>query len=169
MHFYWILLGFVLAVLIFFAWRSTRSVENPFSESVSQHTPPVDIEDALVPASPDLQVRKIREIREMRWISLNGFRRMLSLDTDLLVIDHLPVIDSSPEAQKAELSLPDAFVLPLAPTGLVPVLQSFPDDQSVVLYGASSLCVFLIGTGPCRQGSAPFYLLEGSLRSLEAA
>lgn len=158
MHLLWILLGLIPAVLIFFTWRSTRSVENKFFDSASPDSqPPVNVESRPVLAPLNVPVR------EMRWISVTDFRKILSLGGDLIVID------LRTDALKAGFPVSDAFVLPVAPHDILSVLQSLPADQSVVLYGASNLCIFLIETSSCIQGSAPFFLLEGDVRSLEVA
>ncbi|MGA2084105.1 MAG: hypothetical protein ABSG60_01135 [Terracidiphilus sp.] len=81
----------------------------------------------------------------------------------------LIVVDLRPDAHQVPFPVPTAFVLPVSPNELDTVLELLPADKSVAFCGASNLCIFLIETSPCMEGSAPLYLLEGDLNFAEVA
>jgi hypothetical protein len=48
-------------------------------------------------------------------------------------------------------------------------LEWLPADRTVAFCGASNLCIFMIETSQCMEGSAPLYVLEGDLDLAEVA
>jgi hypothetical protein len=99
----------------------------------------------------------------MQWISINEFMTILTRCSDLIVVD------LREDASWVPFPVPGAFVLPAQQNELDKVLDSLPADKTVVFCGASSLCIFMIETSPCMEGSAPLYLLEGDLSLAEVA
>jgi hypothetical protein len=99
----------------------------------------------------------------MRWISIGEFIRVLGERSDLIVID-LRV-----DAPSALFPVLSALVLPVRPNELVQVLDMLPPDRSVAFCGASNLCIFLIETSSCMEGSAPLYVVEGDPDLAEVA
>jgi len=81
----------------------------------------------------------------------------------------LIVFDLRSEDKSARFPLSGDNVLPVALNDLIKLLECLPPDKSVAFCGASSLCIFLIATSPCMEGSAPIYVLEGDLGFAEVA
>jgi hypothetical protein len=98
-----------------------------------------------------------------KWISINEFMTVLTTCSDLIVID------LRADARLVPFPVPTAIVLPIAPDELFNVLECLPTDRTVVLCGASNISVFMIETIPCKEGSAPLYVLEGGLHFAEVA
>lgn len=105
-----------------------------------------------------------QQSRLMKWISTDEFMTLLGNESN-----HPVVVDLRPDSQWTPFPVPDAFVLRLTPHDLVDVLAWLPGDRSVVFYGASNFCIFLIEISVCMEGSAPLYFLEGDFCRLEAA
>jgi hypothetical protein len=99
----------------------------------------------------------------VKWITFNEFMMILTECSDLIVVD------LRPEASRVPFPVSTGSVLPVSPNELDTVLEMLPADRSVAFYGATNLCIFLIETSPCMEGSAPLYLLEGDLRLAEVA
>jgi hypothetical protein len=99
----------------------------------------------------------------MKWIKYNEFMSILRECSDLIVVD------LRPDAQQAPFPVSTGPVLFVSPNELDTVLEMLPADTSVAFCGASNLCIFLIETSPCMEGSAPLYILEGDLRLAEVA
>jgi hypothetical protein len=156
MHFFWLLPAFLLAIPLFTIRRIRRSKERKLCnriQSVIQTTVPDDV--VLEPTGV--------QTRLVKWISNNEFMTVLTECSDLIVVDIQADTPSIP------FPVSTACVLPVTLNELDRVLDMLPADKSVVFCGASNLCIFLIETSPCMQGSAPLYLLEGDLRLAEVA
>jgi hypothetical protein len=156
MYSLWLLPAFLLAVPLFAVWRIRRSRRREFCnrlQSVIQPSVPYEV----VPESAGIQTRPVK------WISINEFMKVLKKCSDLIVVD------LRPDAHQVPFPVPTAFVLPVSPNELDTVLELLPADKSVAFCGASNLCIFLIETSPCMEGSAPLYLLEGDLNFAEVA
>ena len=156
MHSLWFLTAMVLAVLTYYVGRNRRSARLEQSNTVpSVPEPPSDLVNVPVPDE--------KQSRLMRWISIGEFMAVLKECSDLIVID------LRAEATSTPFLVPNALVLPVAPTDLIEVLEHLPPDKSVAFCGASNISIFLIATSPCMEGSAPLYVLEGDLSLAEVA
>jgi hypothetical protein len=154
MHSLWLLPAVALAVPVYYVWHIRRSGKHePRGGAPSGSQPSAPVE--AMPESTGPQTRM------MRWISISEFMTVLASCSDLIVID------LRADAQLVPFPVPTAFVLPVAPKELINVLEWLPADRTAVFCGASNVSIFLITTGPCMEGSAPFYVLEGDLSSAE--
>ncbi len=152
----WFLPAMALAVLTYYVWRTRRSGRLEHSDTVPfVPDPPTDIANVPKP--------KEKQGRPMRWISIGEFMAVLNKCGDIIVID------LRAEAKSTPIPVPASLVLPVALNDLINVLECLPPDKSVAFCGASSLCIFLITTSPCMEGSAPLYILEGELGLAEVA
>lgn len=156
MHSLWFLPAMVLAVLAYYVWRNRRFGRLEQSNTVPSVPEPST--DLVNVSEPDE-----KQSRLMRWISIGEFIAVLKKCSDLIVID------LRAEAKSAPFPVPGTLVLPVAPNDLIEVLGCLPPDKSVAFCGASNLCIFLIATSPCMEGSAPLYVLEGDLGLTEVA
>jgi hypothetical protein len=145
-----------LAGLTYYVWRMRRSgrLEHNDTEPSVPELPP----DLVNVPEPEEEQGRL-----MRWISIGEFMAVLKKCSDLIVID------LRAEAKSTPFPVPVPLVLPVAPNDLIEVLESLPPDKSVAFCGASNLCIFLISTSRCMEGSAPLYVLEGDLRLGEVA
>ena len=163
----WFLSVIALAGTTFPVWRISRigrhsyieetpaGPETPGSASSVPDPPP---QTPVEPESAQQQTRL------MKWISIDEFMTLLGNESN-----HPVVVDLRPDSLWTPFPVPDAFVLRLTPHDLVDVLAWLPGDRSVVFYGASSFCIFLIEISVCMEGSAPLYFLERDFCRLEAA
>ena len=156
MYSLWFLRAMVLAGLTYYVWSMRRSgrIEHSDTEPSVPELPP----DLVSVPEPEEEQGRL-----MRWISIGEFMAVLKKCSDLIVIDLRAEAKSSPFPVLVPL------VLPVAPNDMIEVLESLPSDKSVAFCGASNLCIFLISTSRCMEGSAPLYVLEGDLRLGEVA
>lgn len=171
----WLLLGLLIAAPIYTLLRLKLSrlselqececpLPQPNVPSLNATTPEVLPSQSAQRENPLCNAGQVApENRIMRWISTSEFIRMLSNSSDLIVIDLRPNSEWSP------FPVPNAFVLPVSLKELDLVLERLPADKSAVFYGASNLCIFMIETCRCMEGSAPLYILEGDLNLAEVA
>lgn len=156
MHLIWILPGIMLAVSMYLVWRIRRRAGRELSEippSLPQHPTLCEVE----PETPGAQARV------MRWISIGEFMIVLTMHSDLLLID------LRPNALEVPFPVSNATILPVTQDELVRALESIPADRSVAFCGASNVSIFLIATSRCMEGSAPLFVLEGDPGFAEVA
>ena len=152
----WLLLAMMLAALMYSVWSVTRSGTRELLGGIpSASEPPTHLE--IVPEPIWTRTRTIK------WISIGEFKTVLTKCSDLIVID------LRASALLIPFPVPTANVLPIAPDELFKVLECLPADRTVALCGASKISVFMIETIPCKEGSAPLYVLEGDLGLAEVA
>lgn len=152
----WLLLAMMLAALMYSVWSITRSGRRELLNGIpSASNPSTHLE--IVPEPIWTQTRMIK------WISIGEFKTIFTRSSDLIVID------LRANAQLVPFPVPTAFVLPVTPDELFRVLEWLPADRTVALCGASNISVFMIETIPCKEGSAPLYVLEGDLHFAEVA
>ena len=156
MHSLWFLPAMVLAVPVYCVLQIRRTGTHERRDPIPSNSQP-STQPAKVPESTGGQARL------MKWISIGEFMEILAKRSDLIVID------LRADAKRAPFPVPDVSVLPIAPDDLTEVLEGLPADTSVAFCGASNLCIFLIATSRCLEGSAPFYVLEGDLGLEEVA
>lgn len=156
MYSLWFLPAILLAVPLLAVWRNTRSRRRELDKRIQSIIQP-SAPNEIVPEPVGLQTRM------MKWISINEFMTVLTTCSDLIVID------LRANAQLVPFPVPTAFVLPVTPNELSNVLELLPADRTVALCGASNLSIFMIETIPCKEGSAPLYVLEGDLHFAEVA
>ncbi len=156
MYCLWMLLAGMLAALVYSVWRTSRSGRRELQVRIpSASNPSTHLE--IVPEPIRTRTRTIK------WISIGEFKMVLTKCSDLIVID------LRANAQLVPFPVPTAIVLPIAPDELFNILEWLPADRTVVLCGASNISVFMIETIPCKEGSAPLYVLEGDLHFVEVA
>ncbi len=156
MHSIWMLLAMVLAVVVYSVWRISRSGRRELQDRMQSASNPSTHLD-IVPEPIWTRTRTIK------WISIGEFKTVLTKCSDLIAID-LRAND-----QLVPFPVPTALVLPIALDELFNVLKCLPTDRTVVLCGASHISAFMIETIPCKEGSAPLYVLEGDLHFAEVA
>jgi hypothetical protein len=156
MYSLWLLPAVLLAVPLFAVWWIRRSQERTLLNRIQSVIQP-SVHDEVVPESAGVQTRQVK------WITINEFTKVLSERGDLIVVD------LRADATSVPFPVPNAFVLPVSLNELDTVLELLPADKSVAFCGASNLCIFLIEMSPCMEGSAPLYLLEGDLNFAEVA
>jgi hypothetical protein len=156
MYSLWFLPAVLLAVPFLAVWRNTRSRRRELDKRIQSIIQP-SAPNEIVPEPVWLQTRMTK------WISINEFMTVLTTCSDLIVID------LRADARLVPFPVPTAIVLPIAPDELFNVLECLPTDRTVVLCGASNISVFMIETIPCKEGSAPLYVLEGGLHFAEVA
>ncbi len=152
----WFLPAVLLAVPLLAVWRIRRSRRRELDKRIQSITQP-STPNEVVPEPVWVQTRMIN------WLSIGEFMTVLTKYSDLIVID------LRADAQLVPFPIPTAFVLPVTPNELSNVLEWLPADRTVALCGASNLSVFMIESIPCKEGSAPLYVLEGDLHFAEVA
>lgn len=105
-----------------------------------------------------------RERRPLKWISLKEFVLLLQQNPRDFI-----VIDLGTEASLFTFPVPDVFVLTVAPSELLEMLERLPSDRSVVFYGRFAFGIARIQMSSPIEGSAPLYFLKDSLDRLEVA
>jgi hypothetical protein len=145
-----------LVIPIYAVWRMRQQGARKPLEDI-QSVPQPSVEVITPPESSE------RQTRVVQWISIGEFLSILTKCSDLIVVD------LRANAQRDPFPVPTAFVIPVSPNQMDGVLERLPVDRSVVFYGASNLCIFMIETSPCIEGSAPLYVLEGDLDLAEVA
>ncbi|MGD0548743.1 MAG: hypothetical protein ABR991_13115 [Terracidiphilus sp.] len=156
MNYLWFLPMALLAVSLFAIWRVRRLQERALITRIQTVIQP-SIPDQVVTESAGAQAR------QMKYISIDEFKTILSECSDLIVVD------LRADAPSVPFPIPTAFVLPVSPNELDTTLEMLPADRSVAFCGASNLNIFMIITSPCMEGSAPLYVLEGDFRLAEVA
>ncbi len=157
----WSLSAITLAGVTFPIWQISRIGRHGYFDGAqadpqpSASTPTVPLQ-APQPSGDSGAAQ--RPTRMTKWLSLNEFMTLFGEESN-----HPVVIDLRPESQWTPFPVPGVFVLRLTPHDLVDVLAWLPEDRSVVFYGASNFCIFLIEISGCMEGSAPLYFLEGDL------
>jgi hypothetical protein len=156
MYSLWLLLAMVLAAPLYYVWQIRRFGRRELRESIPSISEP--------PTHPGILLKSTGvQTRMMKWISIGEFMAVLTKCSDLIVID------LRADAPWVPFSVPTAFVLRVTPNELVKVLECLPADRTVAFCGASNLCIFMIETSQCMEGSAPLYVLEGDLDLAEVA
>ncbi len=156
MHSLWFLPAVLLAVPLFAVWRIRRYRRREFGNRLQSVIQPTVL-DEIVPKFAKVQTRT------MKWISIGEFMTVLTKCSDLIVID------LRADAPFVPFPVPSAFVLPVMPSELVNVLEWLPCDRTVVFCGASDLCILMISTSRCMEGSAPLYVPERDSALAEVA
>lgn len=143
------LVALVFGVLLYAAWLILRSGRRHSGNSRASSRP------SSIQVRSDPQLAHCRT-RLLKRISLSEFANVLRESGDLVVIDLRPCGERTP------FPVPHDHVLSISPCELTEMLEWWPLNRSVAVYGASGITMHMLETNPYIGGSAPLYLLQGN-------